>query len=153
MYYTVAETAKKLNTSPHTIRFYSKEGLLPFVERSESGIRQFKPQDFEWLFLIDCLKKTGMPIREIREFIGWCMEGDATIDNRLEMFREREAVVEQQIAELQETLEVIKYKKWRYEISQKAGTTAVHDTMRPEDIPPDILKIKNKIKELHNVGG
>jgi len=45
MYYTIGEIAKKVNISPHTLRFYAKEGLLPFVERSESGIRMFKDED------------------------------------------------------------------------------------------------------------
>ncbi|MGN0108336.1 MAG: MerR family DNA-binding transcriptional regulator, partial [Hominilimicola sp.] len=51
MIYTVSETAKILNVAPSTIRYYDKEGLLPFVERSAGGIRMFKDKDFEWLFV------------------------------------------------------------------------------------------------------
>ena len=83
MLYTVGEIAKKMNVAASTLRYYDKEGLLPFVERSESGIRMFKDSDMEWLAIIECLKKTGMPIKEIKKFIDWCMEGDATIDQRL----------------------------------------------------------------------
>lgn len=151
MYYTVSETAKKVNISPHTLRFYSKEGLLPFVDRSESGIRMFKTEDFEWLFIIDCLKKTGMPIKQIRQFIDWCLEGDSTIDQRLEMFTERQETVERQIAELQEALNVIKYKRWLYEVAKSADTTSVLDTLKPEDYPEDIRIIKERINELHGV--
>nr|WP_314466517.1 MerR family transcriptional regulator [uncultured Clostridium sp.] len=150
MRYTIAETAKKLNISSHTLRFYSKEGLLPFVERSEGGIRLFKEEDFSWLFIINCLKKTGLSIKGIQQFIEWAMEGDSTIEQRLEMFGERQEAVEQQIKELQDTLEVIKYKRWRYEISKEAGTTAVHDTMKSEDIPEDIRKIKEKIEKSYH---
>lgn len=150
MYYTVAETARKLNISPHTLRFYSKEGLLPFVDRSEGGIRLFKEEDFSWLFIINCLKKTGLSIKGIQQFIEWAMEGDTTIEQRLEMFKERQEAVEQQIKDLQDALEVIKYKRWRYEISKEAGTTTAHDTMKPEDIPEDIRKIKEKIEKLYH---
>lgn len=149
MYYTVSQAAKKVNISPHTLRFYSKEGLLPFVDRNESGIRMFKPEDFEWLFIIDCLKKTGMSIKQIKQFIDWCLEGDSTIDQRFEMFKERQETVEKQIAELQEALDVIKYKRWLYEVAKAAGTTAVHDTMNSEDVPEEIRSIKERIDTLH----
>lgn len=150
MMYTVAEVAKITHTSPHTLRYYSKAGLLPFVERSERGIRLFKKDDFSWLFLIDCLKNTGMPIREIKQFVDWAMEGDTTINERLSLFEEREEAVKEQIAQLEEYLEFIQYKKWRYEVSKKAGTTAVHESMPDSEIPKDILKIKEKVEALHN---
>lgn len=60
MFYTVGEMAKHLGVAPSTLRYYDKEGLLPFVERSSGGIRMFKDADFEWLQVIECLKKTGM---------------------------------------------------------------------------------------------
>lgn len=147
MYYTVSEISKKVNISPHTLRFYSKEGLLPFVERSESGIRMFKDDDLESLYMIECLKKSGMSIKEIREFMDWSTQGDETIDKRLNMFREQQKKVTEQIAKLQETLDLIKYKCWYYETAQAAGTCAVHDSLKPEDIPEDIRAIKEKTKK------
>lgn len=151
MYYTVSEISKKFNISPHTLRFYDKEGLLPFVERSERGIRMFKDDDFEWLFLIECLKKTGMSIKDIRTFIDWCTQGDKTINQRLNMFREQQKRVTEQIAELQETLDVLIYKCWYYETAQAAGTCAVHDSLKPEDIPEDIRCVKEKTKKMHSL--
>lgn len=74
--------AKKMGVAPSTLRYYDKEGLLPFVERSGGGIRMFKDEDIEWLSIIECLKKTGMSIKEIKRFIDWCIEGDSTIDKR-----------------------------------------------------------------------
>ena len=82
-----------MGVAPSTLRYYDKEGLLPFVERSGGGIRMFKGEDIEWLSIIECLKKTGMPIKEIKQFIDWCIEGDSTIDKRLELIdRQRERV-------------------------------------------------------------
>lgn len=66
MAYTVGEMAKILHVAPSTLRYYDKEGLLPFVERSSGGIRLFKDSDVEWLSMIECMKQTGMPIKEIK---------------------------------------------------------------------------------------
>jgi len=148
MYYTVSEISRKVKISPHTLRFYAKEGLLPFVERSASGIRMFKDGDLESLYMIDCLKKSGMSIKDIRTFMEWCRKGDQTIDQRLNMFRQRQKKVIEQIAELQETLDVLKYKCWYYETAQAAGTCAVHDSLKPEDIPEDIRDLKEKMKKI-----
>jgi len=151
MYYTISEIAKKINISPHTLRFYAKEGLLPFVERSQSGIRMFKDEDFEGLMIIECLKRTGMSIKDIKTFIDWVMEGDSTIQQRLEMFKKRKEAVEKQIAQLQETLNLLKYKCWYYETAKNAGTCAVHNTIKTEDIPEDIRAVKKSLKKIHSL--
>ncbi|MGN1126318.1 MAG: MerR family transcriptional regulator, partial [Ruminococcus sp.] len=80
MLYTIGEMAKRLGVPTSTLRYYDKEGLLPFVERSNGGIRMFKDSDFEWLQIIGCLKKTGMSLSDIKHFIEMAMEGDDTID-------------------------------------------------------------------------
>lgn len=135
MFYTIGEMAKRLNVAPSTLRYYDKEGLLPFVERSDGGIRMFKDSDFGWLSTIECLKKTGMPIKEIKHFIDWCIEGDATIDKRLALInRQREAAL-QQLKQVQDTLDMLDYKRWYYETAKAAGTCDVHQNMPEEDIP------------------
>lgn len=144
MLYTVGEAAKRIGVAPSTLRFYDKEGLLPFVERSGGGIRMFKEADFEWLEIIECLKQTGMPIKEIREFIDWCMEGDSTIDKRLALIgRQRSAVLEQ-MQRLQKTLHLLDYKRWYYETARKAGTCAVHDALPKEQIPEEFRDLTDK---------
>ena len=69
MIYTVGEMAQKLGVPASTLRYYDKEGLLPFVERSSGGIRMFRENDFEWLQVIRCMKKAGMSIKDIRQYI------------------------------------------------------------------------------------
>lgn len=69
MFYTVGEMADKLNVAPSTLRYYDKEGLLPFVERSSGGIRMFKEEDFQWLSIIECLKKRGFPSKKLRPLL------------------------------------------------------------------------------------
>ena len=77
MVYTVGEMAKKIGVAPSTLRYYDKEGLLPFVERSGGGMRMFKDSDLDWLRIIECLKRTGMPIKEIRQ---WGLEPALPVD-------------------------------------------------------------------------
>lgn len=81
MQYTVGEMAKRLHVAPSTLRYYDKEGLLPFLERSSGGIRIFQDSDFEWLSIISCLKQTGMPIKDIKAFIDWCIEATPPFPN------------------------------------------------------------------------
>lgn len=123
---TISEAAKKTNLTAHTIRYYDKEGLLPFVERTNSGIRYFKENDIESLEIINCLKATGMPIKEIKTFVDWCIEGDATLKERYEMFLERKSVVEAQMLDLQKALDRINYKCWYYKTAMDAGTIKIH---------------------------
>lgn len=147
MFYTVGEIAKKLNVAPSTLRYYDKEGLLPFVERSDSGIRMFKDSDMEGLRVIECLKRMGMPIKDIKVFMGLCQLGDATINERLALIdKQRETVLEQQ-KQLQETLDTLNYKHWYYETAAKAGTCAVHDLMTDADIPEDLRTAYQRLKK------
>ncbi len=144
MIYTIGEMAKKIDVAPSTLRYYDKEGLLPFVERSGGGIRMFKESDLEWLSLIECLKKTGMPIKEIRLFIDWCIQGDSTIGKRLELIDRQRDCVLKQIEQLGRTLDMLNYKHWYYETAKKAGTCDIHKPMKDEDIPPEILAAKKR---------
>lgn len=148
MYYTVSEVARRLNLSVHTIRFYAKEGLLDFVERDQNGNRIFKESDFERLFIIASLKRAGMSIKQIRAFTLLCDQGDSTIAQRLQIIRDQRLAVEEQITQLQDALDVLKYKIWLYETALEAGTTAVHDTLPPEAMPPSIRAVKERIRRL-----
>ena len=148
MYYTVCEVAKRLELSPHTLRFYAKEGLLTFVDRDQNGNRIFKEADFERLFMIASLKRAGMTIKQMKRFTELCDEGDATIPQRLQMIKDQRDAVEEHITELQDALDVLKYKTWLYEVALEAGTTAVHDDMPPEKIPSNIQKMKERIRRL-----
>ena len=122
MVYTVGEMAKLLGVAASTLRYYDKEGLLPFVERSSGGIRMFRESDIEWLQVIGCMKKAGMSIKDIRQYIEMALQGDDTIDLRLAMFRRQQEALKQQMAELQHTMEMVDYKCWYYETAKEAGT-------------------------------
>lgn len=133
--YTIKETSKLLGIPASTLRYYDKIGLLPFVERRESGYRVFTEKDIEMLRLIECLKLAGMTLSDIRQFAQWLREGDATLQQRYQMFLERRRAVRQQLADLQKTLDVLDYKCWFYETAIEAGTAAVHDHFRERENP------------------
>jgi len=118
--YSIGKTAEITGLTAHTLRYYDKEGLLPFVERTESGLRSFKEEDLGWLNLIACLKKTGMPIKDIRHYIDLCMLGDSTLGERIEIFKNQKRLVEAQMAELNSFLETLEYKIQYYENMAKA---------------------------------
>lgn len=135
MLYTIGEMAQKLNVAPSTLRYYDKEGLLPFVERSSGGIRMFKDEDMEWLRMLGCLKKAGMPLKEIKSFMDWSRQGDATIGQRLALIeKQRQSVLDQQ-RQLEQTLLMLDYKQWYYQTAQAAGTCAVHESIPLDQVP------------------
>ncbi|WP_207650674.1 MerR family transcriptional regulator [Clostridium pasteurianum] len=115
-----------MNLTVYTLRYYDKEGLIPFVERAPNGTRLFKESDLDSLKIIECLKSTGMPIKDIKNFIDWCSQGDSTLHQRYDMFMERKAVVEAQMEELKKTMEVINHKCWYYKTALDAGTEDIH---------------------------
>ena len=150
MVYTVGEMAKLLEVPPSTLRYYDKEGLLPFVERSSGGIRMFQETDFEWLQIISCMKKAGMSIRDIRQYIELAMQGDDTIDLRLQMFQRQRDALKAQIAEMERTLETVEYKCWFYETARAAGTVDAPKDMPDGDVPERFRAIRQELKSIPN---
>ena len=150
MVYTVGEMAKLLEVPSSTLRYYDKEGLLPFVERSSGGIRMFQETDFEWLQIISCMKKAGMSIRDIRQYIELAMQGDDTIDLRLQMFHRQRDALRAQIAEMERTLETVEYKCWFYETAQAAGTVNVPKDMPDDEVPERFRAIRQELQSIPN---
>lgn len=110
MSYSIKAAAEKFGLTPNTLRFYEKEGLLPQVERSQSGIRRYTDEDLEWLSLICCLKNTGMGIKQIREFVNLTLLGPETLGKRCQLLRQHKAEVEGRIAEMQQLLQKVSWK-------------------------------------------
>ena len=112
MLYTVGEMAKVLGIPASTLRYYDKEGLLPFVERSSGGIRMFTEKDYEWLKVIECLKESGLSIKDIKSFIGMAKRGDeSSLTERLTLFQSRRNAVKKQLKKMQEMMEMMEMLK------------------------------------------
>lgn len=122
MGYTIKAVSDMTGIPATTLRYYDKEGLLPYLERRASGYRVFNDADLSMLQVVDCLKSAGMPIKEIKQFSAWVLEGDASLQKRRDMFFERKKVVEEQITALQRILDVINHKCAYYEAAVEAGT-------------------------------
>ena len=146
MVYTVGEMAILLGVTASTLRYYDKEGLLPFVERSSGGIRMFRESDIEWLRVIECMKKAGMSIKDIRQYIELALKGDDTIELCLMMFRRQKEVLQQKMAEMQHTMAMVEYKCWYYETAKAAGTVEVPQNMKESDVPKQFHDIRRELK-------
>lgn len=135
--YTIGQVSERFGLPISTLRYYDKEGLFPNLERA-GGIRQFSDQDLEALRVIECLKKAGLEIKDIKQFMQWCTEGASTYPQRHALFIRQKAYVEAEIEHLQRTLAMIRYKCWYYETAMKDGHESRLSDMPPEDMPEDI---------------
>ncbi len=143
--YTIGEVAEMLNLPISTLRYYDKEGLLITIERdSSSGVRKFNQQTLEALRLIECLKKSGMQIKAIKEFMYWCTLGSRTITKRKQMFIEQRKNIEREIAELEKALAMIKYKCWYYCEAEKDGDERRVKNISLEQMPSCIREAYEK---------
>jgi DNA-binding transcriptional MerR regulator len=114
MGFTIKQVAEKTNLKTHVLRYYEKEGLLPQIDRSPSGIRRYDDDDLEWLGLIRCLKNTGMSIKQIRKFMDLNAQGDHTLKERCDLLKEHRRIVEERILEMHRHLEEVTCKIERF---------------------------------------
>ncbi len=109
-YCSISEAAAKFNITESTLRYYEKKGLLPLIERDKAGRRLFSENQISLLETVICLKNTHMPISSIKQYIDWVVEGDNTIELRLEMMRNHKQAVLEEISLMTNSLERIDLK-------------------------------------------
>ncbi|HAR48494.1 MAG TPA: MerR family transcriptional regulator [Firmicutes bacterium] len=146
MEYTIGQVAKLTGLSISTIRYYDKEGLLNGINR-KSGIRSFNDKDLNTIRVIECLKNSGMLIKEIRDFMKLCEEGDSSLNERYNFFLDQEKKVQDQIKSLNQTVKLIKFKQWYYLKAISDNTESIVKNMSIDDMPDDI---KELYLETHN---
>lgn len=137
MMYTIGQVSEMLHIPASTLRYYDKEGLFPDLKRV-SGIRQFSEKELDALRIIECLKKSGMEIRQIRQYMQWCTEGSASYPKRKALFEEQKKRVEEELRRMNEILNMLKYKCWYYEQAIENGAEAPLPTIALEDMPEEI---------------
>lgn len=140
MNYSIGEVSQMFDLPASTLRYYDKEGLLPHIQRQGTGIRRFDQRTIEALRVIECLKKSGMEIKDIKQFMAWCAKGPATYGQRLELFWQQRAKVEQEMARLEKTLAMIDFKCWYYSQAVATGSEAFTDAI-PDGLPEEIRKL------------
>lgn len=124
MVYSIGQVAEKTGLSSYTLRYYDHEGLMPFVQRNAAGRREFSEHDLDMVDLITCLKETGMALKDIRHVVEISLEGDKSLAERLQLFRQQRDQVDRQIAQLQAYRRKVDYKVRYFEAACEAGTEA-----------------------------
>lgn len=111
----ISEVSEQSGLSVDTLRYYEKIGLLPPVDRTDSGIRDYSELDMRRVDFIKCMRTAGLPIEVLIEYFGLVQQGDGTIEARKEILQEQRAHLVARMAEMQETLDLLTYKIQVYE--------------------------------------
>lgn len=135
--HTIGQVSEMFQIPISTLRYYDKEGLFPDMARS-SGIRKFSETELEALRVIECLKKSGLEIKEIRQFMEWCSEGSSTYADRKRLFEARKASMEAKMRELEKNMAMIDFKCWYYEQALADGNEDRLNEMLPDKLPREI---------------
>lgn len=138
--YTIGQISEMFHLPVSTLRYYDKEGLFPDMERS-SGIRRFGEKEIEKLRVIECLKKAGMEIKNIKVFMEWCSQGSSTYAQRLDLFLQQKKNVENEIHRMEKVLDMIRFKCWYYEQAIQDGNEDRLSEMIPEHLPEEIREL------------
>lgn len=112
--YTIGEAAARFHIPESTLRYYEKQGLLPHIERDEAGRRLYSEGHMALLGTVICLKNTHMPLSQIKQYVDWILEGDATLALRLSMMRAHKQAVLEEISLMTQSIGEIDFKIDRY---------------------------------------
>ena len=137
--YTIGQVSEMFSIPISTLRYYDKEGFFPNLERS-GNIRKFSDNELASLKLIECLKKSGLEIKDIKQFFKLVSGGSSTYAERKEIFEARKIAVEEEIAALEKTLAMLKFKCWYYEQAIKDGSEDRLKALIPDRLPEGVRK-------------
>ncbi len=138
--YSIGQVSQMFDLPVSTLRYYDKEGLFNDIKR-ESGMRKFSDKALESLRMIECLKKSGLEIKDIKQYMTWCQEGSKTYPQRKEMFEKQKVQVEAEIEKLNKTLAMLNFKCWYYDTAIKDGNEDGIHAMLPDKLPTDIQEL------------
>ncbi|MFD2304895.1 MerR family transcriptional regulator [Enterococcus termitis] len=113
MVYKIHEFSQITGLTPYTLRFYEKEGLIS-VKRDQNNIRIYDDRNKEWIDFFLHLKKTGMTIEDLKQYIIWWHEGDATNQHRLDLLQKQKQIALNEMKQIQEGIEMLDYKIEKY---------------------------------------
>ncbi len=137
--YTIGQVSEMTGLPVSTLRYYDQQGLLGQMERV-SGVRQFGERELEMLRIVECLKKSGLEIKDIRQYIDWCQEGPSTFPQRQAMFQKQREAVEEEIAHLNRVLDMLRFKCWYYDQAIAEGTDERIHALLPDRLPEEIQR-------------
>lgn len=115
MLYTMMQVCKETDMTYQGLKFYCNEGLVPNVKRDKNNRRVFDERDVAWIKSLTCLKKCGMSIQEMKEYLDMCLQGERTIPQRKAMLAVKQAALRETIQQLQESVAYIDWKQNFYD--------------------------------------
>ena len=130
--YTMMDVCREVGMTYQTLKFYCNQGLIPNVKRDKNNRRVFDDRDLEWVKSLTCLKKCGMSIAEMRDYLELCLEGQSSIPERKIMLTERRERLVEQLAEIQGSIDYIDWKQGFYD-DVLAGRTEYCSNLLPEN--------------------
>ena len=141
--YTIGQISKLFNLPISTLRYYDNEGLFPNLSRI-GNIRKFSANDIVALRLIECLKETGLEIKDIKKFMDLVKAGPSTYNRRKEIIENQKLKVEDQIKQMEKHLALLKFKCWYYEEAIKYNSEDNIKALLPNNLPDDIQALYDK---------
>ena len=115
MIYTMMQVCRELDMTYQTLKFYCNEGLVPNVKRSANNYRIFDDHDINWIKSLSCLKRCGMSIAEMKEYLALCLEGEKTIPQRKLVLSKHKDELQMKIRELEDAVRYIEWKESFYD--------------------------------------
>lgn len=112
---TIAEVSKRFEISADTLRYYEKIGLIPPVPRNKSGKRDYDEESCQWVALMKCMRKAGVQIEALIEYVALCRQGDSTQQARKALLIEQREQLIKRMEDMKASLERLNYKISLYE--------------------------------------
>jgi MerR family transcriptional regulator, aldehyde-responsive regulator len=127
----IAEVSEQYGISTDTLRYYERVGLIPPVNRNESGIRDYKELDLRRVDFIKCMRSAGLPIEVLIEYVALVQQGDKTIEARKDILKEQRELLFARMNEMQKTLEILNHK---IEVYEKAVLKKEKEIVQAEEV-------------------
>lgn len=115
MLYTMMQVCKETNMTYQALKFYCNEGLVPNVKRDKNNRRVFDERDVAWLKSLSCLKKCGLSIQEMKDYLDLCLQGQGTIPQRKVMLAQKQEALRETMREVQASIDYIDWKQGFYD--------------------------------------
>ena len=131
----IAEVSEQYGLSSDTLRYYERVGLLPPVQRNESGIRDYSQLDLRRVEFIKCMRRAGLPVDVLIDYVGLVQEGDKTIEARKEILKEQQELLAARMREMQKTLDILDHK---IDVYEKAVLTKEKQMIQSQDQALDV---------------
>lgn len=128
--YMMKDVCRETGIAYETLKFYCNEGLIPNVKRNDNNYRVFDARDIAWIKSLTCLKNCGMSIQQMKEYIGLCLQGQASIPERKGILARKREELLMRISELQACINYIDNKQAFYD-DVLSGKTEYHSNLLP----------------------